>query len=550
MGSDEPIQRVVLHDESVGSVLSADIMEETRGRLAPACLIYGAAFLLAYLVPRAVGIYPDGESRLLPDLTAGVAIAIALVVAGLAKHPRVPTRMIFVLALWVQPVFALGVSATDAWATVSRYAASGTPIMFTGISWVCVLIIVYPIFVPASLGRTALGGLLSASTFPLMVFVAFRMFPTASLEGSVWSAVGMISAPPFVSAVLAIIVSGAVRTLQNKLREARKVGAYVLTEKLGSGGMGEVWRAEHSLLTRPAAIKLIQGAALGLPNLDSAKTLQRFEREAQATALLRCPHTVEIYDFGVDRDGAFFYVMELLDGLDLQTLVHRYGPQPASRAVFLLRQVCESLEEAHSHGLVHRDIKPANIFCCRYGLELDFVKVLDFGLVTTSHPITEGGVPTSKETGFMGTPGYISPEAMSGSGTIAPSLDIYAVGCVAYWLLAGRTVFEEKNLVRLGFAHLEKAPVPPSEALGAAIPRDLEELVLECLAKSPDDRPANVRKLLERLAACDVPPWTESDQSLWWAEHRPAVERELDLEVDDTVAETDELGDTRYDVDE
>ncbi|MBZ0268939.1 serine/threonine protein kinase, partial [bacterium] len=295
------------------------------------------------------------------------------------------------------------------------------------------------------------------------------------------------------------------------LTEARKLRNYRLTERLGRGGMGEVWRAEHAVLPRPAAIKFISPEALGERSGESEEeTRQRFLAEARATVRLSSPHTIEIYDFGTTADGMLCYVMEYLDGMDLETLVKRWGPMPPHRAVYLLRQVCISLAEAHQQSFVHRDIKPANIFVCRKGIHYDFVKVLDFGLAA------ESCLGNGKKVRIAGTPTCVAPETVNGAAFDART-DIYSLGCVAYWLLTGRTVFDAETPMEMVSHHVHTRPVPPSQRLGRELPRDLELLVLHCLNKHADDRVQSVAEFSRRLAGSDVGAvWTPGQAMTWW----------------------------------
>jgi DNA-binding NtrC family response regulator len=301
--------------------------------------------------------------------------------------------------------------------------------------------------------------------------------------------------------------------LDNGLR----VGSYSLIERLGSGGMGEVWLARHQLLARPAAVKIVRESAVGVAEEGHALR-QRFAREAQATAELQSPHTVQLFDFGMTDTGSFYYVMERLRGLDLQRMVERYGALPPERAVFLLKQVCLSLAEAHGLGLVHRDIKPANLFVCRLGSEYDFVKVLDFGVVSRQgrepmSPITVTGL-------VLGTPAFLAPELVSGQGAFDNRADIYALGCVAFWLLTGRPPFEGHDAMSILMQHSNMAPRAPSAASGQAIPADLDALVLECLSKDPSGRPARADVLWERLNALPVSSrWDQRAARAWWEQH-------------------------------
>ena len=304
-----------------------------------------------------------------------------------------------------------------------------------------------------------------------------------------------------------------IHTLRVEAFEAKRLGQYVLTERLGAGGMGEVWKAEHALLVRPAAIKLIKPDLAGIRDAALAQDFAAsFEREAQATASLRSIHTVELYDFGITADSTFYYVMELLDGLDLETMVKRYGPLPPARVAYLLEQVCDSLADAHANGLVHGDIKPANIQVCRMGSRDDFVKVLDFGLVRPA-----SGAAGSYDRRIIGTPAYMAPEVATGSGMIDGRADIYSLGCVGYWLLTGEQVFAGATLGEALQKHLSAPVMPPSQRVEEAIPAGLEALILRCLEKDPAARPQSAGELAAALLGTGLPGgWTKAEARAWW----------------------------------
>ena len=328
-----------------------------------------------------------------------------------------------------------------------------------------------------------------------------------------------------ISVSLSTVTSQTIYGLRQQLREAAEVGQYVLEEKIGSGGMGEVWRARHRMLIRPAAVKLVQGPALGSrPDRDPELRLRRFEREARATAGLKSPHTVQLYDFGVTADGTLYYVMELLDGMDLETLVGRFGPVPAERAIHLLLQVCASLEDAHENGLVHRDIKPANLVVSHVGTEWDFVKVLDFGLVKLEGVRqSEESRQLTDERNVSGTPGYIAPESLLGTAT-DHRVDIYSLGCVAYWLVTGKLVFEGPSAISVMSDHLHSLPPPPSSRTTEPLPPPFEALILDCLAKDPERRPASAAELRRRLReASPGAHWTPERAEEWWTLHAPGA---------------------------
>jgi serine/threonine-protein kinase len=321
---------------------------------------------------------------------------------------------------------------------------------------------------------------------------------------------------------LGLLAAEVVHGLGQRLEEARRLGSYELVERLGAGGMGEVWRARHSTLARPAAVKLVRPDALQISNPDRREALlARFEREALATASLTSPHTVEVYDFGVEEDGTFFYVMELLDGIDLHEMVARFGTLPPERAVWFLRQACRSLAEAHDRGLVHRDIKPSNLIACRRGDDVDFLKVVDFGLVTPIDPQTLDDRFTRMGQA-PGTPAYMAPEQAKNPLDVDGRADIYSLGCVAFWMLTRSHVFDGPSAFEIGRKHAEEPAPPPSSRALYPIPPQLDSVILECLAKEPERRPRNARVLLGKLAAVPLAePWTDERAREWWAENRP-----------------------------
>jgi DNA-binding NtrC family response regulator len=305
--------------------------------------------------------------------------------------------------------------------------------------------------------------------------------------------------------------------LDNNLR----IGSYSLIERLGSGGMGDVWLARHQLLARPAAVKIVRESALGGGGEDGHIRRQRFAREAQATSELQSPHTVQLYDFGITEAGGFYYVMERLRGMDLKRLVERHGPLPPERAVFLLKQACLSLSEAHALGLVHRDVKPANLFACRLGSEYDFVKVVDFGVVSRHASETTAQITTAGM--ILGTPAFLAPELVA-TQTFDGRADIYALGCVAFWLLTGRTPFEGDDAMAILLQHAQAAAPAPSTMSEEPVPQQLDDIVLDCLQKDPVRRPATADALWERLEAVPLArEWSQRKARLWWEMHEPEL---------------------------
>jgi hypothetical protein len=314
-----------------------------------------------------------------------------------------------------------------------------------------------------------------------------------------------------IAAVASVCGTGLINTLRREVFEAKQIGQYRLVKLLGAGGMGEVYLAEHRMLKRPCAIKLIHPDRAGDPHV-----LARFEREVQMTARLSHWNTVEIFDYGRTDDGTFFYVMEYLPGLNLEELLERHGPLPAERVVHFLRQVCQGLHEAHNVGLIHRDIKPANIFAAQRGGLYDVVKLLDFGLVK---PVGENASPSlSQEGGISGTPLFMSPEQARGLGDLDARSDIYSLGAVAYALLTGRPPFNGSNPLDVMIAHVRDEVKWPSQHR-ADMPADLERVILRCLAKSPEDRFQDVFSLEQALAECAAAErWTQRHAANWWRE--------------------------------
>lgn len=410
---------------------------------------------------------------------------------------------------------ALGVAILNVW----TYLPQVIPAMY--VSWNAVVILIFSMFAAATPGRMLVATMLAASMDPLAVWIG-------SLNGIAVPPplnVFVMFLPNYVCAAAAVVPAIVMQKIGRRLREAQDLGSYRLVEKLGQGGMGEVWRAEHQLLAREAAVKLVRPEVLGAASDDEVRTLlRRFEREARATAVLSSPHTIQLYDFGASDDGRFYYVMELLTGRDLETLVREFGPLPADRAIYLLRQVCHSLADAHARGLIHRDIKPANIYTCRMGLEYDFIKVLDFGLVKFSDRAAKGQTLQTVDHKTSGTPAYMAPEIIMGEADVDRRADVYAVGCVAYYLLTGELVFEGETPLKMMVRHVQAEPVAPSLRTELPIPKELDELVLACLRKDPNERPQDAGELFRMACGCrSCSTWNEERAQRWWEMHLPEL---------------------------
>jgi serine/threonine protein kinase len=336
--------------------------------------------------------------------------------------------------------------------------------------------------------------------------------PLAALRVAFWVLFGLLTASAAALFFFTVVVARLRRSQRRAELEAKVLGQYTLEEKIGAGGMGIVYRARHALLRRPTAIKLLN------PNRTTDAAVARFEREVQLTSRLTHPNTIAIYDYGRTPDGIFYYAMEYLDGITLETLVDRHGPLPDGRVIYLLTQICGSLSEAHGTGLIHRDIKPANIMLTQRGGMADFAKLLDFGIVKALE--TKRGAALTAADALTGTPMYASPEAIETPDQVGARSDLYSLGAVAYYLLTGQPVFEGANILEVCRRQVEAPPIAPSQRLGRPIAPDLEALVLACLAKRPDDRPASAKALAAGLAGCaPVTPWGAADAEDWWASH-------------------------------
>ncbi len=514
---------------SSGGVLPSDVLQDSVRRLSFACLFYVFTFTMAYFASGLVHAIRIGSLAgvFVPPMSvvAFASISLALVLFLLCRLSRIRAELLLDLGLIFEVIGAFGISMSSIYGSFRVYNPELMETMgFTGIPWECVWIIIFPMFAPASPRKVLLASLGAASMGPLvMLFSIFTGATSPEMPVSVIAYYYLFST--YLCAILAFFSSFWIRKLGKQVKAARAIGQYELAEMLGKGGMGEVWRARHRLLAKPAAIKLIRPEALGGDEATRIALFRRFEREARATAALNSVHTISVYDFGLTPDGAFYYVMELLDGIDLETLVKKHGPQPAGRVIHLLRQACHSLGEAHATGLVHRDIKPANLFTCRLGPDRDFVKVLDFGLVKTDNTADPEASRLTQEGIAFGTPGYMAPEMAMGAGASDGRADLYALGCVGYWLLAGEPVFEGDTPLATVLHHVRTPPERPSLRTEVEIPEDLEALIMVCLAKVPDDRPQSAVEIEKHLAACAAAgDWTLSAADTWWDRHGPEPE--------------------------
>jgi hypothetical protein len=377
------------------------------------------------------------------------------------------------------------------------------------------LIFTYTLFIPNTWRRAAVVvGVLAV--VPIVLVAYLKLTNLAVSEIVTYDELTRLSLPLLLAALVSVYGTFTIGALRREAFEAKQLGQYRLKELIGAGGMGEVYLAEHQLLKRPCAIKLIHPSTAADPT-----SLARFEREVRATAKLTHWNTVDIYDYGHTDDGTFYYVMEYLPGLSLAELVERHGPLPPERAVYLLKQTCQALREAHGKGLVHRDSKPGNIFAAHRGGMYDVVKLLDFGLVKSVENVES--LQLTQDGAIAGSPLYMSPEQAMGDHDPDVRGDIYSLGAVAYYLLAGRPPFEFDKPLKVMFAHAKEVPTPPSEFCDD-IGDSLEAVVMRCLEKAPSARFQNIESLIAALDECELlGSWNDQIAEHWWQESSATV---------------------------
>lgn len=501
----------------VGLQLPADLLAQSCKRVGIAALVFAGLWLTGILIQlvgrnfflEAMPAYMQEHWPVPGAYFASAGVLLSLVMLVLAARLRHRPVLLLDIGLVFMVLTSAIIAGWNQWIPIEGRTGPT-------ISWIAIIILVYPTIAPNTPGKILVAGLAAASMDPLgVLFASMRGIPVSATGFELFTAFW----PNYLSAFLAMLPARIIGRLGRQVRKARELGSYRLMNVIGKGGMGEVYRAEHRLLARPAAIKLIRPDLLGTSR-EAQVTLSRFRREAEVVATLRSPHTIELYDFGVTDEGSFYFVMELLEGMDLESLVKRFGPLPAERAVYLTIQACQSLAEAHQRGMIHRDIKPSNIHTCRMGLEVDFVKVLDFGLVKAERLPGRDVTQLTSPDLTTGTPAFMAPEMIEEGASVDPRIDIYAMGCVLYWMLTGGLVFDAVNAVAMMMKHVNDTPDPPSSRSEQHVPPELDAIVMACLAKKPGDRPRDAVELARQLAACPLPePWTEQRATRWWEAH-------------------------------
>ena len=522
-GNPKPQQHTVGIVEGSTPQLSAETNNLLRDRLRVASLLLFAG-LLAFFVR---GLLDLGSNETTFDwilfanhaaitmITGIVGLRLCTECAKVRRHLRRAELAVF----GGSAVFFVLVSCALLEETASEgYIRSVAPI------WL-LLIFTYALFVPNTWRRAALviGSMAAA---PILLVIGFWFTSPAALrENPHFQGYPIeVSMLMTLCAVIAVWGVHTIGTLRRVAFEAKQLGQYHLKQRIGQGGMGEVYLAEHVLLKRPCAIKLIRPEKAG-----DAKSLARFEREVKATAKLTHWNTVEIFDYGRADDGTFYYVMEYLPGLNLGQLVEMHGALPPERVIHFLTQTCDALGEAHRKNLIHRDIKPGNIFAANRGGVYDVVKLLDFGLAKPLADVDDSGL--TQEGSITGSPLFMSPEQASGDGQPDARSDIYSLGAVAYFLLAGEPPFNGTNAMKVMIAHISQPPIPLMER-NASVPEDLSAIVMRCLHKDPQDRFQDTESLREALADCrDAEKWTRVHAHAWWENYGCPTKKALDQEV-------------------
>ncbi len=506
---------------TTGSSFSSETASLVRARLLELPIVYISILAMTLLWTHVV-LGDDALTLPVVGLNAVVILGLGSIIALLSTQWPVSLNWLKTLELGMIGMVA-SLSTFVQYRLMLMYSLRNDRLMAqltlkNGVLFTSILILTYGLYVPKSWRRAALV----VVPLALLPFVTVELLALRHPEAMRWLELGWNNSDTprlllytFDAMILLILAAGAAfgaRTifmLRRQVAEARRLGQYNLRRKIGCGGMGEVYLAEHQLLKRPCAVKLIRAGKVADPS-----ALERFEREVRLTATLSHPNTIEIFDYGQTEDGTYYYVMEYLPGLNLAQLVDRHGSLPPGRVVYLLRQVCGALREAHAAGLIHRDVKPSNIFAARRGGMDDVAKLLDFGLVRPA--ANSSTTDLSGEGLVLGTPLFMSPEQARGRELDERS-DIYSLGAVAYYLLTGRPPFDEADGIQVMIAHARDPVIAPSQ-LRAGIPSDLEQVVLRCLAKDPSSRFPEADQLDRALGECAcATEWDPSRAASWWS---------------------------------
>jgi serine/threonine-protein kinase len=514
--------------------LSTEIQSLLRSRLRTAALLLALGFGMFFVRGIFLLPYPRTEDFVLWVLNGAVFALLAVLGSGMCRRCPMTTRKLRWLELVVFGLPAVYFLDAGIVSLISLHqgATAGGDALVAGqmrlsespsVPWM-MLIFVYAMYIPNTWGRAAafIGTLAS---IPVLTALVGLIISEPLRQVLTWNGLVVLMLVMALSGFVCVWGVHTIGQLRSEAFQARQLGQYRLTQLIGSGGMGEVYLAEHQMMKRPVAIKVIR------PNrANDPAALARFEREVRATSRLSHWNTIEIFDYGRTADGTFYYVMEYLPGMSIAELVERHGPLAPERAVYLLQQTCEALGEAHSLGVIHRDIKPGNLFAAERGGHYDVAKLLDFGLAKRMIS-TDESIQLTGEGSVTGSPLYMAPEQATGGEPDARS-DIYSIGAVAYFMLTGRPPFPGENAIKVMIAHASE-PVTPPSVFRPDVPHDLEAIVMRCLGKSPSERFQDTAALAAALAACECAGrWSRQEAARWWAESErpaPAPERPAKL---------------------
>lgn len=503
--------------------LTGEMEHVLRQRLRLATVLLGLGFL-AFLPRHLASMHWDVPAEVVL-LVAHVALVLVLSTIALCLfrrcHIPMPRLRTMEMGVFFMPsMLFLGLQ----WYAMAQSCVDQGGLEFRAGYWL-VLMYTYALFIPNTTRRAifVIGGLALA---PIAMLYGSWLFHPAICQAMTVEYLIDIPLVLGISAVTSVLGVDTLQSLRREAFRAKQLGQYRLRRKIGEGGMGEVYLAEHVLLKRPCVVKLIRPEKAG-----DRRTMARFEREVRATARLTHWNTVEVFDYGIAEDGTFYYVMEHLPGMDMAEWLKRFGPIPPARAIFLLRQACGALQEAHCLGLIHRDIKPGNLYVTQRGGVYDVTKLLDFGLVKPI--LEEQSLDLTHDGAITGSPLFISPEQATGSGEPDARSDIYSLGAVAFFMLTGRPPFMADKTMQVILAHAKDAP-PPLREFQPDVPEDLEAVIMRCLEKDPNDRYQSARELEQALAECDCAGnWDREKARTWWREHLSGESRYRPIGADE-----------------
>jgi serine/threonine-protein kinase len=499
---------------------SPDLLAASRSRLRILAWTYAGLFAVATLVPALL----EGDGARVFEAPiqwapGAIAVGLALLTGVVASVRRIPDGPVVDLGLVWQVAACAAIAFVQYWGVGRAFATAAGDWGGYGLSWAVPWALAFAVLVPSTPLKSTLSAALSLAAPPALLALSIYQGATPFAPSDMEFFLAAVL-PNLLALGAAFAVSSVVCGLGADVARAKELGSYRLLERLGGEGISDVWKASHRLLDQPIAIKRVRAESIGELDTEQGRTLaERFEREARIAADLSSPHTAKLLDHGMTIEGDFYYVTELLKGFDLEQMVDRFGPMPPARAISILAQACDSLAEAHHRGLVHRDIRPAKLVLCRGGARFDFVKVLDFGLVKRDHSSAGLEARLARTDVILGAPAYLPPE-MARGGAADSRTDLYAMGCVGYWLVTGALVFEGPSQFDIVSQHMRERPVPPSRRSSRPIPHELDQIIMACLEKDPDRRPASARELARRLDAIVMNEYWSADRAeAWWKEH-------------------------------